>query len=918
MPDGVSATRASDPADAREAGQGLALRVGVGALLLLSGAAALLHETVWFRVLTPVLGAGALTAGVVSAGALLGLALGAAWGGRRAARSRRPLLLVAGAELLAAALCAAVPAGAAVLLDAVTAAGAESPALAHLGALLLSTLLTALAALPLGVTLPCALAALAPARGGAAARFRWLYGVNTLGAVLGVLLAAGFVLEWLGNRATAFSASGLQLGVAALALLLAVVPGRRRLALSWPERRAAGALLVPPAPRAPRGLFEAAFLAGGAGLAIQVAWVRRLTPAVGTTTQAFATVLAAHLLAIALGSLLLGPRARSRDRSVWVLLLAALPVVLLPAAIEPVAHWTSVRALELGGEAWTLLLTRALAAGMLLVPSTLLCAAALPWLLQRLRPEGAHAPQAAGRLLAWNTGGAALFALGTGAFWLPAVGSRAVLVGASGLLVLAAALLTVGRAARAGLVVLALALLTQPWLLPLEDAAGRDAVGASFLPAQFAIEDAPALFYAEGSATTVVVREREGHRELWVEGKIEASTQPTDRLHLTLLGALPMALHPDPQRVVIIGLGTGRTAQAVAAFGPRRLLLLEIEPEVLRTVGRFAADGGGLPAGAEVVIGDARHTLTRSAERFDVITSDPVHPGVAGSAALYATEMYALARQRLAPGGLFCQWLPLYQLTGDDMRLALRTFADSFEHPWVFLAGEDLVLVGGSEPLRVEEARLRERLAGGAGVPLTPLGLALPGRLLALVLKGPEGLRRFAGAGPRNSDDHLLLEFQAGRSWFVDDAFGNLTRLWPGRAKAAELLAEPASPAFRAEVLQAAAYWEGVRAWLGGEPARAAEAFGVLAAADLADRFAAEMRDTARLRAAVLRAQRGLLDEALSEVRVMAQEPGLTPGQRLDLAALLREWGAPDEGRALAEQVRRTHDGPRARRLSAP
>jgi spermidine synthase len=610
-------------------------------------------------------------------------------------------------------------------------------------------------------------------------------------------------------------------------------------------------------------------------------------------------VLAAHLLAIALGSLLLGPRARSRDRSPWVLLLAALPVALLPAGIEPVAHWASARALEGGGAAGPLLLTRTLAAGLLLVPSTLLCAAALPWLLQRLRPEGGLAPQAAGRLLAWNTGGAAFFALGTGAFWLPAVGSRAVLLGAAGLLVLAAALLSAGRVLRGGLVLVALALLTQPWLLPFEDAAGRDAVGASFLPAQFAIDDAPALFFAEGSATTVVVREREGHRELWVEGKIEASTQPTDRLHLTLLGALPMALHPDPQRVALIGLGTGRTAQAVAAFGPRRLLLLEIEPEVLRTVGRFAADGGGLPAGAEVRIGDARHSLTRSAERFDVITSDPVHPGVAGSAALYATEMYALALERLAPGGLFCQWLPLYQLTGDDVRLALRTFADAFPHAWAFLAGEDLILVGGGGAIQVEEARLRERLAGEAGSPLRPLGLASPGRLLALVLKGPEGLRRFTGEGPRNSDDRLLLEFRAGRSWFVDDAFGNLTRLWPGRAKAADLLAAPPSPAFELEVARAAPYWEGVRAGMGGEPARAAEAFGALAALDPADRFAAEMRDTARLRAAASRAERGLLDEALVTARAMAQEPGLTPGQRLDVAALLREWGAPEEGRLL-------------------
>lgn len=893
-----------------------ATALGVGACLLLAGAAALLHQAAWFRLLVPVLGAGALAAGVVSAGALLGLALGAALGGRWAARVGRPLLLVALAEGAGALLAAPVPVLAGLLEAGVTSVQGVEPVLGVLAAVLLCTALCALAALPLGATVPAALAALRPAAPGAAATFRWLYGVNTLGAVLGVLLAAGWALEALGNRGSVLLACGLQAAVALAAVLLGVrAPGLRA---RVPARAGVPPAQAAPGLALPGRLACAAALAGAAGLAVQVAWVRRLTPAVGTTTQSFATVLAAHLLAIALGSLLCGPRRGARDRSAAVLLLSAVPVALLPGAIAQVAAYASEQALATGGGPFALLGVRALAACAVLLPSALLASAALPWLLRRAAPADGASSHAAGLLVAWNTLGSALGALLAGALWIPAAGTAGVLRGAAGLLLLAAACVLARPARAAGVALAGLLLLAQPWLLPLEDAAGRDAVGAIFLPAQFAIADAPALRAREGSATTVVVREREGHRELWVEGKIEASTQPTDRLHLTLLGALPMALHPQPQRVAIVGLGTGRSAQAVAAFGPQRLLVLEIEPEVAASVHLFEPDGGGLPRGAGLQLGDARHGLARSTERFDVITSDPVHPGVAGSAALYSREMYDLVRARLAPGGLLCQWLPLYQLTPDDLRLVLRTFVAAFPRGWAFLAGEDLILVGGLEPLRVDEARLRARLEGAAGDPLRPLGLASPGRLLGLVLKGPEALARFAGEGPLNTDDCLRLEFQAGRSWFVNDPFGNLMRLWPGRARPAALLAGAPSPAFEAEAQGAARLYEAVRAWLGGDDARAAEAFEALSAADPADRFAREMAVGVRVREASAWAADGRLPEAQAAARALAARTDLTPSQRLDVAALLREAGQDEAGRALAAEVGRALEAPRARRLAAP
>lgn len=881
-------------------------------VLLLSGAAALLHESAWFRLLSPAVGAGALTGAVVSAGALLGLALGSWWGGRAVGRGGRPLRLLAWGEGATALLGLLLPAAARGLQEGAAAAGDAGGAGEPLTALL-GTLLCLLVAVPMGLSLPAALAALGPTEVAAAPTFRRLYAWNTLGAVLGVLAGAGFLLERLGNRGTVGVAAAGQ-GLAALLALALDRAWRGREPTSPPRPGTAGA----PTP-APRGLLRpalAALLAGGSGLAVQVAWVRRLTPAVGTTTQAFATVLAAYLLALALGSLLLGPR-RGRPGSrgaLTVLALAALPIALLPAAIAPVARWTAERALTFDGGEGDLLLLRALAAGLLLVPSVLLGAAALPWLVAR---EGGAGAPGAGRLLAWNTAGSAALALATGLVWLPAVGSAAVLRGAAGLSLCAAALLATSRPALL-LGALGLALLLQPAVVRLEDAAGRDAVGASFLPGEFGFADAPAIHFAEGRATTVVVRDREGRRELWVEGKIEASSQPTDLLHLTLLGTLPMMLHPAAESVGVIGLGTGRTAGAVAACGPRRLVVFEMEPEVVRAAPLFEPEGAGLPRQAAVVLGDARRSLLGRPERFDVLTSDPIHPGVAGSAALYSREAYAVVRERLRPGGLFCQWLPLYQMTDADLRLVLRTFAEGFAAPYVFQAGSDLVLIGASEPLALDEQALRARLGGPGGQPLAALGLRRPGRLLALLVRGPEAVRRFAGEGEVNTDDRLLLEFRAGRSWFVHDEAENARRLNVGRAKPETLLAGPPSPPFEAESAQGGVYREAIRAWLRNDRSGAAESFAALAAADPADRFAARMRDGSRIARVFDLIEEGRADEAREAAEALAAGPGLDPPQRLDLAQAFRDLGDVERSRSLAEDVRREADGPRARRLASP
>lgn len=875
-------------------------------LLVLSGAAALLHQAAWFRLLRPVVGAGVLPAACVSAAVLLGLAVGSAWGGRLADRARRPLRVLVVAEIAAAGLGLLVPWGLVVLGDAIA---TLSPAAGRTVGIVGSVLGLGLVAVPMGVTLPAALRTLGIGGAGAGRAFKHLYGWNTLGAVAGVIAGGAFTLEWLGNRASAYTASALQALVALIALL-----GARYLGGAARAQASASAPSDGDPAEAGIRLPLAAALAGAAGLAVQVAWIRRIAPVAGNTTQAFAVVLGIWLLALALGSLLLGPRqgARGHRGALVVLGLAGILAAISPPLLGVVGTWT-IDLLSAHPDApWARLGVCAAAAALLLVPATLFGSAGLPWLVHVVAPTPDKVGRGTGRLLAWNTGGSAVCALATALLWIPGVGTAAVLRGAGGLYFAAAGL--AGRGAtRLGAFVVAALLLLQPVLMPLEDRALLDALGASFAPDAYAPADAPRIYAREGPLATVVVREREGDPELWVDAKIVASVAPTDRLHLALLGHLPMALHPAPRRTAVVGLGTGITSQAVAAWKPEVLDVFEIEPAVQAACELFRAHAGGVPEAARLVFEDGRTGIARGDVPYDVITCDPIHPAVAGSAALYSKEYYEVLRER---GTLVCQWLPLYQMDRADVRLVVRTFAAVFEHPYVFLAGGDALLIGVREPLALDEDALRARLARPGAAGLDAFGMRQPGHLLGLLTKGPAGTRRFAREGPLNVDDRMILEFRCGRNIAARETATNARYLRVGREDPRSVLAASPSEAFERELAEAAQMRTAIRVWLDAEYERAAGEIELVRERFPNADFWVDLHRGTLLETGWIAVGYGHVEEARGIARRVLAGDAVSGRHRLHAADLLIETGALKEGRAIAAELAASEGWPRAIRLA--
>jgi len=754
----------------RQGSGGRAL-LGVAALLFaLSGAGTLVLETLWMRWFRLLLGATAPAVSTTLIAFFLGQALGAAWSGRRAASWRHPLRSYGTLELAAVLAFGCVPALLGVgqqLLDAGYDGLREQPVLllgARLGVALLATLPAAALS---GATLPALVAACIGSPGALGSRGGLLYGVNTLGAAAGTAAATFWLPEALGVHV------GYHVG---LALLASAGCGAWLASLRWkpkerPETPVAGRPR-PPRERAathlsPGLLASFAAFSGLGSFAAEILLVQAFGRVLNQSSFAYGTVLIAVLLSLGGGALLVAGLVRrgrtSPERVLEAsLVLAALGLAAFPALfVQRTAGLASVPvgAAWLGGWSATPLLVLWTAG-----PALLGLAGVFPAVLA-LGGTGRgvrHAARPAGRLLAWNTAGALCGALLAPYVLLPWAG----LWPATGMISLVYAILALrvpgrsrwGNGWRAAFLGLALV-----GVLALGGAPTR-------LP-RLHLAPGERLVHAESSAAGLVaVVARAGGRVLQVDNHY-ALGGDADAVHQRREGYLPLLLHANPRRVAFLGSATGSSASAALRFPVERIVLVELVPGVAKQAQRyFSADNGDIYADprTEVVLDDARNYLRATHERFDVVVADLFVPWRAGTAALYSREHFAAARAHLRPGGIFCQWLPLYQLSAQELRMVAATFRDVFpdgslwrgdffgSHPIVALIGS-----AGAKPSALATRRAVERLAQ-RGVrdrwvtqPQGPLALAL-----APLAAGAEA---FADT-PRNSDDHPRLEFLAARS----------------------------------------------------------------------------------------------------------------------------------------------------------
>ncbi|MBI2081748.1 MAG: fused MFS/spermidine synthase, partial [candidate division NC10 bacterium] len=790
----------------------------------LSGATGLVYEVVWLRLLGLVFGHTVYAITTVLAAFMAGLALGSFAFARVVGRLSNLLRAYGWLEIGIGLSCAAIPA----LLG-----GAATLYLRLHGALDLSydafslvqfLLVFALLLLPtalMGGTLPVLSQALAGPPGRLGRTIGVLYAVNTAGAVVGVVLAGYVLLPAIGNRATIAVAVGANLAVGAVALFLSrsrpFAPPEPGSPPAAPQAaRAAGAPLPGPLGLAAALTVAALGLSGAASMIYEVAWTRALSLVIGSSTYAFTAMLVAFLVGIAGGSAayswLRGTRpagpATFAVLQAGIGLAVALVLLLferMPELFLVALRWSDSPGFVQGVQF-------AVSAGALLLP-TLLIGATFPCAVAVAARGAGRTGQDVGHIYAVNTVGAIVGTVLAGFVLIPALGVHAALkVGILLNLLLAAGLWGLSPHAAAtwrwgGLAAAVLAALGAALVPPWDQrvmASGPAIYGKAYLePSAQSVgkrlREQRLLYYRDGLSATVSVNQRGQHVFLRVNGKAEAGTaydMPTQ----LMLGHLPLLLHPKPQRVLVIGLGSGITAGAVARHPIERLDIAEIEPAVVEASRFFAHEHGEVLADPRVrlVLADARTFLLTTAERYDVIISEPSNPWIGGLASLFSVEFFTLARERLRPGGIMLQWLQAYNLFPDDLRMVLQTFRTVFPGTSVWNTHGDFLILGRTEPGPVDFALVKARYQANPALrrDLERIGVPASPGVLGFFMLGEKDAARLAEGAGLNTDDRLPLEFSAPRALYVDTT--NINWKMVHRFKAAEL--PEVTPAGRQEL----------------------------------------------------------------------------------------------------------------------
>ena len=788
-----------------------------------SGFTSLVFEVIWERELMQVFGTTSFALSTLLTAFMAGLALGSVLGGRVAARLRRPLrvygLLEGGIGLYALAvplLLDGLPWVYGLIFDRFLQDFYLFSLLRFVAVFLVLVLPTTL----MGATLPIVSQWVAERARLFQGKIGLLYGVNTLGACAGAGLAGFVILPGLGLEAanTLFACSNFVL--CAVVLLSERVLQARATRLDEQQEEIdeeATALLE--ATRGVRAQAEAvpgwlvrgalvAFAAAGAiSMTYQVLFTRAYVIILGSSTYSFTIILVSFLVGLSLGSAVMSAALpRIRRPLVWLAatqLGVALLATLAFFVLDGLPGWLFERLRGEIGSAADVYAYNFFLVGVVVLLPTALQGMSFPLVVRAVvrRTEGSG--QQVGGVYAFNTGGAIVGSFAAGFVLMPWLGLHTAIVAAvcSNLavgLALAVATMTSGfEPRRAGALALAAllavgALVVAPEIDRVKLTRGMFRVYWArelFDPEKFARDQPELVYYADGLTATTSVEQRGKLVTLKANGKPEAS-DGADMSTQILVGLLPFVFRSgDPtlpvgrERAVMVGYGSGVTAGASLQWPLERLEVVEIERTMVGA-SRFFNHVNHRPLDDErmhLVISDGRNYLEYSDRRWDVIVSEPSNPWIAGVASLFTVEHFRRARRHLAPGGVFGQWVQLYELRPKNVKRIFATFLEVFPHVLALSSkakGTDLILLGSDRPLLLpEEGFERAWQIPEVRAELRRAGIEGPEEIYGLTFMTRQELKAFARGAELNTDDNGLLEFEApkdlvrydvGRDFFSD------------------------------------------------------------------------------------------------------------------------------------------------------
>jgi predicted membrane-bound spermidine synthase len=565
----------------------------------------------------------------------------------------------------------------------------------------------------LGATFPLIAAGVLRAfpAGASSTQLGGLYFTNGIGAAAGALVATFVLLPAVGMQGALNVAAGMN-------LLLAV--GTYWISKQLREGAAVSAGLSKPSqeasaglPRLSRALLLATFCSSAASFGYEIGWVRMLNQALGTTLHGFELMLAAFIAGMALGGLWVQKRGAAISDlvryagfvQVAMGVVALLSVPLLARSYSWVGWLMDSLAPSAGG--YTLYsLATALIAMIIMVPAAFFAGMTLPLFTAALLRQGAS-ERVVGQVYAANTVGAIVGVVLTVHVLVPLMGvTLSVLFAASADVAVGLVLLrrfSPGRwtAGSGGAALLALGTLAVVLRVgmpdPLHQAAGVFRIG--FKPTSMG----ELRYFRDGSTATISVRTDGAGLTIRTNGKPDAGLTPLDsaptldETTMLMLGALPLAAHPKPERVALIGWGSGLSTHTVLGSKvPKQVDTIEIEPAMWEGAKAFAPRNARAYSDprSKVHFDDARKFLATHTEPYDVLISEPSNPWVSGVSSLFTQEFYRLVRRHLKEDGVLIQWIHHYEMSDRLLAEMVAALLAEFPNSEVYQAQSgDLVVL---------------------------------------------------------------------------------------------------------------------------------------------------------------------------------------------------------------------------------
>ncbi len=747
-------------------------------LFSLSGFCALVYEVLWTKYLSLTFGTTMIAVSIVAATFMAGLAIGSYLLGKFADHETNLLRIYAYLELGIAIFALLFPP----TLKAVSAfhAGLEQllpshPASNYFSHLFFATMLLVPPTVCMGGTFPLMCRFFARKKSGG--QIGRLYAMNTIGATLGAFGAGYCLIPLLGLSTTNMLAVFINLAIAAISWHFSKTIGTTLPADISQATRADQLQLA----RDHRPVLVAIALIGFFSLAYEILWTRVFLLFLGNTSYAFSLMLSSYLIGIALGGAIYARKIHSdfdkKKLFVRLTVLMGLSILVTVPFYDQLAHvfqWAH----EASGERWwhLSLLSGIIVFSVMCVP-TIISGSLLPAAIAIIDPGKVRTGEGVGLVVLHNTIGAVFGCLVAGFVLIPSLGTQ------SGFQLLAVLNILLGtvlcfiftprsfRGLRhpitvACILVPLLVFLPTQWNQKLMNSAVY--VYASKYQKWDGIsrtlQGENLLEVIEGIDTTVAIKEyTDGSvRYFSVNGKTDGSNG-TDMGTQILIGQIPLLLHPDPKQALVIGLGTGITLGGVNDHRLDEIDCAEISPGVVKASVYFEKENKNALRDPRVRlhIEDGRNLILTHNKKYDVIISQPSNPWQSGNANLFTSDFYELSAKRLKDDGIFCQWIGLYDITTENLRIAVNTFLKTYPNTLAFNSKTDMILIGGAHDLTIDYLNLEEKLKNPRiKKTLDQLKIHTAADLIAKhFMFSDKTLRHFSKESRINSDDLPILEY---------------------------------------------------------------------------------------------------------------------------------------------------------------